>query len=97
MEIDEKSLPRYCELCNDPAEPHHIYSRGSGGCDCDWNVIYLCRRHHDEAHQLGIVRFPEKYNLELIWECAKEHYYRMLRGLTECSNEWRVREVSDHD
>jgi hypothetical protein len=74
----------YCELCNGLGEPHHIYSRGAGGCDCYWNIIYLCRQHHTECHTLGMARFPDKYNLELVWEVAKEHYYRMLRGLTEC-------------
>jgi len=87
LTILEVNLPHYCELCNEVAEPHHIVSRGAGGCDCYWNVIRLCRRHHDECHALGVVRFTEKYTLELIWEVAMGHYYRMLRGLTECTKE----------
>lgn len=95
MKIDERALPQFCELCNEVADRHHIYSRGSGGCDCYLNVIYLCRIHHGEVHALGVVRFTEKYNLELIWEFATEHYHRMLQGLTECSQQERPHEVSD--
>jgi hypothetical protein len=47
------------------------------------------------VHALGVVRFTEKYNLELIWEFATEHYHRMLQGLTECSQQERPHEVSD--
>lgn len=87
MKISEASLPHYCELCNEVADPHHIISRGAGGCDCPWNVIYLCVLHHSECHALGSVMFPEKYNLDLIWEFAREHYYRRCSRLTDCSME----------
>ena len=48
---------RSCEVCAGPAEAHHIVSRGAGGPDEDWNVLYLCRRCHVEVHALGWVEY----------------------------------------
>jgi hypothetical protein len=46
---------------------HHIYSRGSGGGDTQDNLICLCRKHHQMAHNGKISR-------ELMEEALKRLY-----------------------
>lgn len=35
---------------------HHIDTRGSGGDDVLENLICVCRKHHNQAHQKKITR-----------------------------------------
>lgn len=39
----------------------HIKTKKSGGTMDDWNIMLLCRKHHVEQHQIGIVTFTKKY------------------------------------
>lgn len=39
----------------------HIRSRGAGGSDEPRNIMYLCREHHTEQHQIGMITFNDKY------------------------------------
>ena len=63
-----KSLP--CLVCGRiPSVNAHIKSRGSGG---DYrSIVPLCRIHHTEQGQIGIVTFANKYNIDLEVEAAK--------------------------
>lgn len=46
----EKGGP--CRLCGElPYVLHHALSKARGGPDETWNLIPLCRRHHDLIHQ----------------------------------------------
>lgn len=54
-------VERRCEVCSGPAEPHHVVSRGAGGTDEPWNVLYLCRRCHRYYHDAGWVKFADYY------------------------------------
>lgn len=71
--------------CNYKSERHHIKSRGSGGCDSDFNILTLCRNHHIEIHSIGPVRFCEKYTdikfilLEKGWEIVDIFGIKKLR------------------
>ena len=56
----------------EPAEPHHIIPKGSSGCDCEENIIYLCRKCHTMCHSNGM-EWVKKHNLEQVWEKAKKH------------------------
>lgn len=40
---------------------HHIKTRGSGGTDDSYNLMPLCRFHHIEVDQIGLVKFSRKY------------------------------------
>jgi len=52
-----------CLVCRDtPCDPAHIKSRGAGGGDVPFNVMPLCRNHHTEQHQIGIVTFVQRYS-----------------------------------
>ncbi|HCW53184.1 MAG TPA: HNH endonuclease [Clostridium sp.] len=35
-----------CEICNAPADIHHIVHRSEGGFDIEINYKYLCPEHH---------------------------------------------------
>jgi hypothetical protein len=76
---------KQCIVCGQPgAERHHIKTRGSGGTDDEWNIMYLDRRHHQEVHQIGIITFTEKYEvvrryLELNgWEIVSINNFKRL-------------------
>lgn len=40
-----------------PTDLHHIKTRGSGGSDDLFNLINLCRYHHQQVHSYGMVKF----------------------------------------
>jgi hypothetical protein len=44
-------------------EAAHVKSRGAGGDST--HLIPLCRKHHHEQHQLGILTFARRYAVEL--------------------------------
>lgn len=51
-----------CIVCkNSESDKHHFKTRGSGGTDDEWNLMYLCRIHHVQIHQIGNNKFVEKY------------------------------------
>lgn len=57
-----------CVVCKStPVDPDHITTRGAGGGDTFDNVWPLCRRHHQERHQIGICTFIEKYESAYEW------------------------------
>ncbi len=65
---------RYCEVCGKaPAEAHHwCHTRGAGGGDEPWNILWLCHRHHMEAHAVGRDSFFEQYRGRLPrWRVAQ--------------------------
>ena len=40
-----------CRVCGQPAaDVHHIVFRSHGGKDSEQNLICLCRKHHEQAH-----------------------------------------------
>jgi hypothetical protein len=53
---------RPCFVCRyRPTDPCHIISRGSGGPDEPYNVISLCRKHHQLHHSLGWFKMCEEH------------------------------------
>ena len=51
-----------CLICSkSPVDAHHMTSRGAGGGDTKDNLVPLCRKHHQEYHQIGISKFAWKY------------------------------------
>ena len=79
-------------LCSVPgcaAKPdnHHRKRRGMGGGD-GGEVIPLCRQHHTEAHQIGPVKFFQKYGIKTCseerWLVLKTRYFespsRTIKG-----------------
>ena len=59
---------RRCCLCGKPADIHHEDAIGMGNDrttydDSEHKKIALCRTHHSEAHQIGVVDFYNKYHV----------------------------------
>ncbi|MGL5150306.1 MAG: HNH endonuclease [Clostridium sp.] len=56
----------FCEICNKPANVHHIVHRHEGGLELTVNYKYLCHKHHrgkDGPHQN--LRTDIEYKLEM--------------------------------
>lgn len=82
--------PEFCQLKNchvRGVDTCHILTRGAYPQykNESWNLMYFCREHHLEQHQLGWVLFADKYNLK------KELYDR---GFYYChvSQKWKYPE-----
>lgn len=62
-----------CCVCGQPGEVHHVEAIGMGRKrvavdDSGYEKICLCRRHHAEAHQIGINAFEDKYHVHgIVW------------------------------
>lgn len=56
-----KKMP--CVACGETygIDPCHIRTYGRSGLDEFYNVIPLCRLHHNMQHQIGWFRFCEKF------------------------------------
>ena len=65
---------RICCVCGQPGEVHHVDAIGMGRnraeADDSWNrKICLCRRHHSEAHTIGMAAFEDRYYVHgIVWE-----------------------------
>lgn len=46
---------------------HHVKTRGAGGPDDAWNLMPLTIHRHTEVHQIGLIRFAEKYSSVRQW------------------------------
>ena len=57
-----------CVHCGSPfVDKAHVKSRGAGGGDEDFNIIFLCRAAHIEQHALGWATFAMKYDSVMDW------------------------------
>ena len=60
-----RGFPCIIEGCNQwPTQAAHVKSRGAGG-KAESNIVSLCLHHHTEQHQLGILSFQAKYQIDL--------------------------------
>ena len=69
-----------CLICfKSYVDPDHLEAIGMGGnrkkpSEKHYSCVPLCRLHHRERHDLGTIRFEEKYKINL-WKEA----FRFLR------------------
>lgn len=47
------------------AHVRHADNAGTGLKPADFHAVSLCRAHHSEQHQVGVVSFQKKYGLDL--------------------------------
>ena len=60
-----RGFPCIIEGCGKwPTQAAHVKSRGAGG-KAESNIVSLCLHHHTEQHQLGILSFQAKYQIDL--------------------------------
>lgn len=68
-----------CEICNAPADIHHIVYRSEGGLDIELNYKYLCPKHHRGKYGPHHCKEVDlKYKLELqnkLFYILQKEYY----------------------
>jgi hypothetical protein len=63
-----------CCVCGArPIEIAHVKSRGAGGTADD--TVVMCARHHSEQHQVGVLTFQARHEIDLTAKAA--HYARL--------------------
>lgn len=71
----------FCEICNKPADIHHIIHRSEGGLDIKINYKYLCNEHH--RGKIGphhCIEIDLKYKLELqkkLYDLLPKDFYTL--------------------
>lgn len=68
--IGDISTPNQCIICGRRADKCHIKSRGSGGGDAWWNILWMCRTLHVKQHKMGWRTMSRKY--PIIAEALRE-------------------------
>ena len=69
-----------CIICNRlGSDPHHLISVKAGGPDSKFNVVALCRIHHQQIHMIGLVSFSFKYPEVYNWLLAHGWTYDETR------------------
>lgn len=80
------TITRHCVICGEPhSDLAHYETVGRGMNRNKMNhygkhVLALCRKHHNEQHQIGINTFNDKYYLTDSWVDVDEKLNKMLRG-----------------
>lgn len=80
------TVNRNCVLCGESnADLAHHYAIGRGANrkkmqHYDYEVLALCRRHHQEQHNIGVKSFDEKYILQDSWIKVNDRLNVMLKG-----------------
>ena len=80
------TINRNCVLCGESnADLAHHYAIGRGANrkkmqHYDYEVLALCRRHHQEQHNIGVKSFDEKYILQDSWIKVDSKLNAMLKG-----------------
>ncbi|MDS3952421.1 putative HNHc nuclease [Staphylococcus epidermidis] len=81
------TVNRNCVLCGESnADLAHHYAIGRGANrkkmqHYDYEVLALCRRHHQEQHNVGVKSFDEKYILQDSWIKVDDRLNAMLKGV----------------
>lgn len=69
-----------CIVCgNVQTERHHFRTRGAGGSDENFNILLLCREHHQEIHKIGSITFAKKYKAVETWLLKNGWIYETSR------------------
>ncbi|MGK8937148.1 putative HNHc nuclease [Staphylococcus epidermidis] len=80
------TVNRNCVLCGESnADLAHHYAIGRGANrkkmqHYDYEVLALCRFHHQEQHNIGVKSFDEKYILQDSWIKVDDRLNAMLKG-----------------
>lgn len=80
------TVNRNCVICgasNSDLEHYETVGRGMNRRTMNHygkHVLALCRRHHNEQHNIGVKSFDEKYHLHNSWISVDDKLNSMLRG-----------------
>ena len=89
------TVNRNCVLCGKSnADLAHHYAIGRGANrkkmqHYGYEVLCLCREHHQSQHDMGVETFDKLYHLENSWIPVDERLNKMLKGekVNEISND----------
>ena len=66
-----RGFPCVVRGCDDwPTQAAHVKSRGAGGKAAS-NIVSLCAEHHQQQHQIGILTFEARHELDLRDEASR--------------------------
>ena len=80
------TINRQCVICGAPnSDIAHLEAVGSGRDrkthdHTNHHVLALCRRHHNEQHQVGVKTFNQTYHLENSWVKVTPEINKKLQG-----------------
>ncbi|MDQ8624128.1 putative HNHc nuclease [Staphylococcus sp. FR124] len=79
------TVTRHCVICGKHGElaHHKAIGRGANRRKMDhygYEVLCLCREHHQSQHDMGVESFDKLYHLENSWIPVDERLNRMLKG-----------------
>lgn len=83
------TVNRNCVICSKPhSDLAHHYAIGRGANrkkmqHYDYEVLALCRFHHQEQHNIGVKSFDEKYILQNSWIKVDDRLNAMLKGVKQ--------------
>lgn len=66
-----------------PVDLHHIYTRGAGGGDEDWNLMPLTHEMHQKIHNVGLTTFTVLHPEAKAWLMKNNWYFEAV------INRWR--------
>lgn len=80
------TVNRNCVICGKHGELAHHYAIGRGANRKKMNhygyeVLCLCREHHQSQHNMGVETFDKLHHLENSWLSVDERLNRMLKGV----------------
>lgn len=80
------TVNRNCVICGKHGElaHHKAIGRGANRKKMDhygFEVLCLCREHHQSQHDLGVETFDKLHHLENSWLSVDERLNRMLKGV----------------
>lgn len=81
------TVNRNCVLCGKRGElaHHKAIGRGANRRKMDhygYEVLCLCREHHQSQHDIGVETFDKLHHLENSWLSVDERLNKMLKGVT---------------
>lgn len=79
------TIKRTCVICGKRGElaHHKAIGKGANRKEMDhygYEVLALCRSHHNSQHQMGVETFDKLYHLENSWVKVDERLNNMLKG-----------------
>ena len=79
------TVNRKCVICGKPGElaHHKAIGRGANRKTMDhygYEVLALCREHHQSQHDMGVESFDKLHHLENSWLSVDERLNEMLKG-----------------
>ncbi|MFW3518631.1 putative HNHc nuclease [Staphylococcus caprae] len=80
------TVNRKCVICGKPGElaHHKAIGRGANRKTMDhygYEVLALCREHHQSQHDMGVESFDKLHHLENSWLSVDERLNKMLKGV----------------